>query len=81
MQLQKWGNSAAVRLPKELLNQINWKIGDTVLPEIKDGQLVLKAAKRPRYRLQDLLDEMGDDLQRADNWDTQPEIGKEVVEP
>lgn len=80
MQLQKWGNSAAVRLPKELLNQMNWKIGDTVLPEIQDGQLVLKTAKRPRYRLQDLLDEMGDDMQRVENWDTLPEVGKEVVE-
>lgn len=80
MQLQKWGNSAAVRLPKELLNQMNWKIGDTVLPEIQDGQLVLKVSKRPRYRLQDLLNEMGDDKQRVENWDRQPEIGKEVVE-
>lgn len=80
MQLQKWGNSAAVRLPKELLNQMNWKIGDTVLPEIQDGQLVLKVSKRPRYRLQDLLNEMGDDKQRVENWDMQPEIGKEVVE-
>lgn len=80
MQLQKWGNSAAVRLPKELLNQMNWKIGDTVLPEIQDGQLVLKVSKRPRYRLQDLLNEMGDNKQRVENWDMQPEIGKEVVE-
>lgn len=80
MQLQKWGNSAAVRLPKELLNQMDWKIGDTLLPEVQDGQLLLKVAKRPRYRLQDLLDEMNGDPQRAENWDTLPEMGKEVVE-
>jgi len=80
MQLQKWGNSAAVRLPKELLKQMNWEIGDTVLPEIQNGQLVLKSVKRPRYRLQDLLDEMNGDLQRAKDWDTLPEVGREATE-
>lgn len=80
MQLQKWGNSAAVRLPKKLLNQMDWKIGDTLLPEIHNGQLLLKIAKRPRYRLQELLNEMNGDPQRTENWDTLPEIGKEVIE-
>lgn len=79
MQLQKWGNSAAVRLPKELLNQVDWKIGDMLLPEIRNGEIVLKAIKRPRYKLQDLLNEMNG-IQRAENWENMPEIGKEMVE-
>ncbi len=79
MQVQKWGNSAAVRLPKDLLNQVNWKIGDTLQPEIRDGEIILKAARRPRYQLQDLLNEMKDS-QRDESWETMPDVGKEVIE-
>jgi len=31
MKLQKWGNSAAVRLPKEIISQLGLEIGDELV--------------------------------------------------
>jgi len=58
LKLQKWGNSAAVRLPAEILKQLDMKIGDTLETEIRDNELVVRAVKRPRYRLAELLAQM-----------------------
>lgn len=35
MKLQKWGNSAGVRFPQELLRQLGMHIGDELETEIK----------------------------------------------
>ena len=54
LDVQKWGNSAAVRLPTELLQLLKVKPGDklsvVVLPEC-----VLLKASRPAYSLAELV--------------------------
>lgn len=55
LRLQKWGNSAAVRLPARLLTALNAKIGDALETEIRNGELLIRPVKR--YRLSDLLAE------------------------
>ncbi len=50
LNIQKWGNSAAIRLPATMLTQIGATIGDAV--EV-DPQ-AFRVAK-PKYRLADLV--------------------------
>ena len=59
--VSKWGNSLAVRLPKQLAEQLALTEGQTVEMEAKGSVIELRAtrprAKPVRYRLSDLIDE------------------------
>lgn len=52
--IQKWGNSAAVRLPTAVLTQSGLSIGDVVDANSVPGTLTLIVAK-PKYSLTDLV--------------------------
>ena len=54
LSIQKWGNSAAVRLPTELLSQLKVALGDKLSVEVGPDGAMLKP-KRPTYRLADLV--------------------------
>ncbi|WP_373700716.1 AbrB/MazE/SpoVT family DNA-binding domain-containing protein [Neisseria dentiae] len=79
MKLQKWGNSAAVRFPKDIISQLGLEIGDELQTEIHGQTIVIKAAKRPKYKLSDLLAEMPEGAPRVEGWDEMPDVGREVV--
>jgi antitoxin ChpS len=72
LNIQKWGNSAAIRLPAAMLAQIGAGIGDSV--EIDPA--AIRVAK-PKYKLADLLAEMPDGLPMVEGWDTLQAVGKE----
>jgi len=56
LEIQKWGNSAAIRLSKTLLKQIETVIGEKVNAEVKDGELILRPVQSgPEYSLDELL--------------------------
>lgn len=76
LRLQKWGNSAAVRLPAHLLTALNAKIGDALDVEIRNGELLIRPVKR--YRLSDLLAEMESEPPRVEGWETMPPKGEEA---
>ncbi len=78
LRVQKWGDSAAVRLSAEMVKQLDVKIGDTLETEIRDNELVVRAAKRPRYQLSDLLAQMPQQPPRAEGWDEMPAAGWEL---
>lgn len=47
-----WGNSAAIRLPKSLLNRLNLKSGDEVSLEVNDrGNLEVVPVPSPHRRV------------------------------
>lgn len=52
LKIQKWGNSAAVKLPSSMLSKVGASIGDTVVVDPKAFRVV-----KPKYRLNDLLDQ------------------------
>lgn len=52
--LQKWGNSAAVRLPAALLGQLGVALGDKLSAEMQQEALVLRPARK-HYSLADLM--------------------------
>jgi antitoxin ChpS len=54
LSIQKWGNSAAVRLPAELLGMLKVTLGDKLTVDVQTDGVLLKA-KRPVYALADLV--------------------------
>lgn len=43
--IQKWGNSQGVRIPKILLDSINWSENEEVSINIEEDKLVIEKAK------------------------------------
>ncbi|RFP16032.1 MULTISPECIES: AbrB/MazE/SpoVT family DNA-binding domain-containing protein [unclassified Duganella] len=54
LSIQKWGNSAAVRLPTELLGILKVALGDKLSVNVLPDGVLLKAA-RPSYSLDELV--------------------------
>ena len=55
IQLSMWGNSLAIRIPRELAKDAGLAEGDQLELKLnKQGQIVLRPA-RPRYKLSELL--------------------------
>lgn len=52
--IQKWGNSAAIRLNKSVLEQFGRSIGDSVSIDLIDGDIVIRPLAE--LTLDDLLD-------------------------
>lgn len=78
LNIQKWGNSAAVRIPATMLAQLGARVGDAFEVEVSRGAATLRVTK-PKYQLADLMAEMPDGLPRAEGWDEMPAIGKEEI--
>jgi antitoxin MazE len=52
--IQKWGNSLALRIPRDVARQIRVENGDAVEMSVESGALTIRAA-RPRYQLSNLV--------------------------
>jgi len=78
--IQKWGNSAAIRLPAALMARAGLTIGDKVDPDVELGLVKLVAAK-PKYSLENLVAECNPsapipaDMQA---WEAMQPVGREV---
>ena len=80
LSIQKWGNSAAVRLPSTLLSQLGVALGDKLSAEMQPEGLVLRPARKT-YSLADLMAQC--DLKAAPpadvvNWESAKPVGQEV---
>lgn len=80
LSIQKWGNSAAVRLPSTLLSQLGVALGDRLSAEMQPEGLVLRPARKS-YSLTDLMAQC--DLKAAPpadvaNWESARPVGQEV---
>jgi antitoxin MazE len=54
VEVVKWGNSCAVRLPAAALKEVQIVLGDRLELKTEDGKIVLEPTQR-EYRLEDLL--------------------------
>lgn len=80
LSIQKWGNSAAVRLPAALLDHLGIAAGDQLDVDIRPDGLMLKPAK-PRYSLAELLAQCEAGAPMAhdvETWDRTTPAGKEA---
>ena len=83
LEIQKWGNSAAVRLNKALLEQLSSGIGDRFKVEVRDGGLLLTPFQdQPEYDLDELLATCTKKNTRLDDedleWLNEGPQGKEI---
>jgi len=51
----KWGNSLAIRVPKQVAEEAGLREKDPVEIEVRKGTLVVRPHRRRVYRLKDLL--------------------------
>ncbi|TES62737.1 AbrB/MazE/SpoVT family DNA-binding domain-containing protein [Burkholderia cepacia] len=54
LKIQKWGNSAAVRLPAVLLEQMNASVGGSLNADLRSDGVLLTLA-RPKYSVEELV--------------------------
>ena len=55
VQIQKWGNSLALRIPKPFAEDMGVREGTAVQVSVSEGRLVAAPIRRPKTRLKDLL--------------------------
>jgi antitoxin MazE len=53
--IQRWGNSLGLRIPRSFAEEAGVEAGSQVDISVRDGNLVVSAPKRRRYRLSELL--------------------------
>ena len=67
--IRKWGNSFAVRLPQHVMAELSMTEGTALTVSTDGGVLVLKPT-RPKYSLDDLLQNHSSDHNHAEtDWD------------
>lgn len=54
VKIQQWGNSAAICLSREILQQLSLKVGDVLNVEVSNNKLFLRSAS-PEYTMTELL--------------------------
>ena len=76
--IQKWGNSQGVRIPKILLDSINWSENEEVSINIEEDKLVIEKAKtQNRKNIKELFkDYKGEYKHKEIDWG-EPE-GEEI---
>ena len=77
IQVQKWGNSLAIRIPKSFAKQINVQQGSFVDLFTDKGQLVAKPVDEKEYSLEELLTGVTEQNLHSE-IDTGDAIGKEI---
>ena len=77
VQIQKWGNSLALRIPKAFAVESNVTSGTTVDVSIENGSIVVTPIRETKYTLEELLEGITEEnLHGEVDWG--PPVGKEV---
>ena len=58
IQIAKWGNSSAIRLPKATLDELGLKQGDTVDLTVEHGKAILQPERPKKITLEWIISEM-----------------------
>jgi antitoxin MazE len=61
LQIKRWGNSLALRIPKAILTQLGIKEDDELKMNITDNSLVLTPIIKKEYSLSEMLSQISDD--------------------
>lgn len=77
VQVKKWGNSAAVRIPAATLAAARLRVDDEVEVREEGGKIVIEPVVKTRPTLDELLDRITDD-NRHEEADFGPAVGNEA---
>ncbi|SFV00551.1 AbrB/MazE/SpoVT family DNA-binding domain-containing protein [Pseudoduganella namucuonensis] len=80
LRIQKWGDSAAVRLPIELLGFLGVALGDSLLVDLRADGVILKP-KRRAFSLDDLValcDTAASEPADMADWGNSKQVGREA---
>ncbi len=61
VQVKKWGNSASMRLPSNILQDVGLKLDDTVDIREQDGCIIIEPVRTPSVSLSSLIGKISDD--------------------
>jgi len=56
--IKKWGNGAALRIPKPLLEECKLTVASAVDMRVEKGRIVIEPIEAPKYNLDDLLSQI-----------------------
>ncbi len=59
--ISKWGNSQGLRFPKDIMEEINLKVGDKVELKTQDNTIIIKPIKRKKIDINELVKKIPDD--------------------
>ena len=78
VQVAQWGNSAAIRLPKAILEDLRIEPGSEVEMWVQGRELHLRPVPPvTSHRLEDLLAQItGDNIPGMEDW---PAVGAEII--
>lgn len=54
--IQKWGNSQGVRIPKIILDTVNWAEDEQIMIAVENGKIVMEKAKAKRKNIKELFE-------------------------
>ena len=58
VQIQKWGNSLALRIPKSFAQETKIDQGTVVNLSLKEGEIIIRPIVEPEYSLDKLLSQV-----------------------
>lgn len=81
-QIKRWGNAAALRIPKAMLKELSLDIGSSVDLKEDHGHLIIEPINSPEPTLQELLEQSPANAFTLDqedrDWLDDAAIGKEA---
>lgn len=75
--IKKWGNGAAVRLPKAIMDEAHLAIDATVELRVEDGRVVIESVQQRKYKLDELVSGITDQ-NRHGEIDASGPVGNET---
>lgn len=76
-QIKKWGNSLAIRIPKDILDKTNLKEGEGVFVDFHNGVITLKPSVK-KETLEDFVSKITTE-NKHEEIDWGGDVGNEIV--
>jgi antitoxin MazE len=81
--VRRWGNSLALRIPRDIAAALGIDESTEVQLDVKDGRLVVVPTRTPEYSLEDMLSKCKPSHFRQSaeetQWLTEGPVGKEAL--
>ena len=82
--LQKWGNSAGIRIPSSILKTLNLKTNDKVELNQKDDTIIISKPRKGHLTFEERVS-MYENLSKSDkeevlSYDWGEDVGKEILD-